>query len=455
MNYNDEIKNMVEKSKIALQQLEDCTQAQADNMCRVIAKAVAGEARKLAEMAVKETGMGNVEDKVLKNSNIGDGIWTTMKNQKSVGIIREDEELGLTYVAKPKGVIGCVTPTTNPSLTSLGNAMLALKGRNTVIIAPHPRAKNVTEYTVDLMNKALKSIGAPENVIQIITEPSIEKTKELMSTVDVVVATGGMAMVKSAYSSGKPAFGVGQGNVQVIVGDDCNDYDKVARDIIMSRSFDNGIICAGDQCAIVHKDCEQLLVDALVRNGAYYSDKSDVIEKFKSVIFEDGHTAKEAVGKPILEVAEKAGVKIPEETRIVVLKAFRHGAEEPLCSEKMCPVLTLLTYDDFEEAVEIARTNLLFQGAGHTAVLHSNNKEYIEYASLRIPVCRLLVNVPGIASTGIGMMANIKPTPSIGCGSWGNNSISENLTYEHLINVSVIALPSKNKAQTSEEIWAD
>lgn len=449
------VESLVAKSRIALKQMTGCNQKQVDDMCKGIAHAIAEHAEDLAKQAVAETGMGNVNDKIMKNIDIGLGVWSTMKNKKSVGIIAEDKDKNIIYVAHPKGVIGCIAPTTNPTLTSLGNAMLAIKGRNTCIISPHPRSKNVTIATVDIMNAALKKLGAPDNVIQIISEPSTAATQELMKAVDVVVATGGMQMVYAAYSSGRPAYGVGQGNVQALVGDDCEDFNKIASDIVNSRSFDNGVICAGEQSIIVHKKHEAKMIDALRANNAYYSDDKTFIEKIKSVLFEDGHLSKDIVGKDALAVAEMAGVDIPKNTKAIVLKAQKHGADELLCSEKLCPVMALLTYDTFEEGVNIARENLLYQGAGHTATLHTNKREYVEYAGVTLPVCRVMVNLPGVAATGAGMASNLKPTPSIGCGSWGNNSVSENLTYEHLIDVTSVVLPRRDAIPTAAEVWAD
>lgn len=452
---SSEIQTLVEKSRIALEGMLKCTQEQVDAMCKGIAHAIADQAEELARQAVAETGMGNVADKIQKNLDIGLGVWTTMKHKKSVGIIDEDKEKGIIFVAHPKGVIGCIAPTTNPSLTSLGNAMLAIKGRNTCIVSPHPRSKDVTIATVEIMNAALSKMGAPENVIQVITAPSTAATQELMRSVDVVVATGGMAMVNAAYSSGKPAYGVGQGNVQALIGDDYEDFAKAAADIVNSRAFDNGVICAGEQCIIVHKKHERKMIEALVANNAYFSADKTFIEKIKAVVFEDGHMAKDIVGKDALTIAEMAGVSVPENAKAIVLKVDRHGPEEILCSEKLCPVLALLTYDTFEDGVQIARENLLYQGAGHTATIHTNKREYVEAAGLRLPVCRVMVNLPGVSATGAGLFSHLNPTPSIGCGSWGNNSISENLLFSHLIDVTQVVLPRQGPPPSAEQIWAD
>ncbi|MCE7699851.1 MAG: hypothetical protein K8E24_013880, partial [Methanobacterium paludis] len=243
------------------------------------------------------------------------------------------------------------------------------------------------------------------------------------------------------------------GNVQRIIADDYKDFDKAAKDIIAGRSFDNGLICAGDQSCIVQKNDEKTMVDALVKNGAFYSADENTVAKFRNVLFVNGKLNGKIVGKSAEFIANLAGVKVPKDTKIILLKVNRYGAEELLCGEKLCPVTVELTYDTFEEGVDIAKANLLYQGAGHSAGIHSNNRKYIEYAGVTLPVSRLVVNVFGIAAGGAGLATHLNPTPSLGCGSWGGNSISENLTYEHLINISRIAFPRKVSPPTDEEIW--
>ncbi len=452
---NENLQALMEKSRAALKELHNCTQEEVDLMCRVINKAVSDNAEELAKLAIEETNMGNFESKVIKNTTMGSGVWLTMKNKKSVGIIREDADKGLVYVAHPKGVIASVSPTTNPTITPLGNAMLAIKGRNTIIVSPHPRAKNTTGKTIEYMNKALSEINAPKNIIQIVEDPSIEATQALMAAADVVVATGGMGMVKAAYSSGKPAFGVGQGNVQAVIDCDYDNLDLAAQFIVMGRSFDNGVICACNQSVIVHKDKKDEMVKALEKSGAYYIGDKENVDKVRDALFKDGRLQADIIGRPAYEIAKKAGIDVPETTAALVVNTEARGNADLLCGEKLCPVLILTTFEDFKDGVEIAKANLLYQGAGHTAVVHSDNKEKIEYAAVELPVGRLLVNVPGIAAGGGGLFTNLNPTPSLGCGSWGGNSISENLTYEHLMNIATIAYPRKEAPPTDEEIWAE
>jgi len=450
------IQDLIEKARIAQQELATYSQEELNAIVKVIGKTVYDNAEELAKMAVEETEMGVYEDKVAKNKGKSKAIYNNIKDKKSVGIIDIDEEKGLTFVAKPIGVIGAATPTTNPIVTPMCNSMFALKCGNSIIVSPHPRSKKCSSYTVDLINEEMKKQGVrcPENAIQILREPTIAASAELMKSVDVVLATGGAAMVKSAYSSGKPSFGVGPGNVQVIVDRDV-DFKEATAKIIEGRKFDNGIICSGEQSIIAPADKYDEVIKAAVENGAYYIDDSKTIEIFRKVLFVDGIINKDVVGQSVQTIAQLTGVKIPEGTKVIILKAEGIGTEEVLCKEKMCPVLISLKYDTFEDAVKIAQTNLDYEGKGHSAAIHSNNKEHIEYAGINLTVSRLVVNAPSSTTAGGSLYNGFAPTTTLGCGTWGNNSISENLDYKHLINVSRIGRVVDRVAPTDEEIWAN
>ncbi|MCY6484318.1 aldehyde dehydrogenase family protein [Clostridium aestuarii] len=450
------ILELVEKAKKAQEELATYTQKELDAIVKVIAKTVYDNAEELAEMAVEETRMGVYEDKVGKNRGKSKTIWNNLKDKKSVGIIDRDEAKGLVMVAKPVGVVGAVTPTTNPIVTPMCNSMFALKGGNAIIVAPHPRSQKCSAYTVELIMKELKEQGVkcPQDAIQVIRESSIEKTNELMKAVDVVVATGGMGVVKAAYSSGKPSYGVGAGNVQVVIDRDVDFVDATAK-IIAGRKFDNGIICSGEQTIIAPAEKYDEVVAAAVANGAYYIDDEAAVDKFRKVIFVDGHINKDVVGQSVQKVAELAGVEVPQETKVILLKASGIGAEDDLCKEKMCPVMAAFKYDTFEEGVRIAQTNLDLEGKGHSAALHSNNQEHIDYAGINLTVSRLVVNAPSSTTAGGSLTNGFAPTTTLGCGTWGNNAISENFDYKHLINVSRIGMVIKDaKVPTDEEIWA-
>jgi succinate-semialdehyde dehydrogenase len=367
-----------------------------------------------------------------------------------VGILEYDEEAGITLVAKPMGVIGAATPCTNPIVTPMCNAMFAVKGGNSIIIAPHPRSKKCAKTLADLYYAELDKLGVPRDIFLVIEEPTIPLSTELMKEVDVVIATGGAAMVKSAYSSGKPSFGVGPGNVQGLIDDDV-DFEETAKKMIQSRAFDNGIICSGTQTVIAGKTNYRKVIDAFVKNGAYYIDDPAAVDAFRTFIFPGGQINKDAVGQSAAAVAKLAGIEVPAGTRVIILKPEKYGKDDVLSREKMCPVMTAYEYGSWEEAVGIAYANLMVEGAGHSVDIQSNNKAHIEYAGLALPVSRILVNQICTSMNGGAFQNSLSPTTTLGCGSWGNNSISENLSYYHLFNKSRIATVKPNWNQPGDE----
>ena len=449
------VAEIFEKARIAQAEYEkSASQEQVDAAVKAIGQVVYNRAEELAKMAVEESGMGVYEDKVAKCKGKSKCIWNSLKGKKSYGIIDENKETGIIKVAKPKGVVGAVTPVTNPVVTPMCNAMFALKGKNAIVVAPHPRTSNLNKYVVDLFRAELKKLGLPEDLVQTIENPSLDMTQEVMKTADVVVATGGAGMVKSAYSSGKPALGVGPGNVQVII-DRGVDYDAAADMVISGRKFDNGIICSGEQCIIVPGDEYDTVIKAFEKNGAYYIENPDEVEKFAQTIFPGGVISKDVVGQSVQKIAGLAGVSVPEGTKVVVLKARGVGRKDLLCKEKMCPFMIAIPYDTFEEAMDIAYENLDYEGKGHTCAIHSNDMEHVRMVGEHMPVSRIVVNQPSSTTAGGALTNGFSPTTTLGCGSWGNNSISENLNYTHLINVSQIGLYNKDKKiPTDEEIWA-
>lgn len=447
------LQKLLRQSRQAQAEIEKCNQAQVDGFVRAIGKAIYDNAELLAREAVDETGMGVYEDKVAKNKGKSRMIWLSLKDKRSVDIIKEEPERGLVYVAKPKGVIAAITPTTNPVVTPMCNAMFALKGRNSIIVAPHPRSKRCSAHAVALMSEALNKLGAPAHLIQIIEEPTMELTQGLMGVADAVVATGGMGLVKAAYASGKPAYGVGAGNVQVIV-DREYDYEQAAQNIIAGRKFDNGIICSGEQCVITPAEKHEEIMAAFAKHGGYYIREADQIERFRKVMFPEGKINTKLVGQSVQHIAAAAGVPVPEWAKIVILQSSGKGEQDILCKEKMFPYMNTLSYNSFEEAIDIAKTNLFYEGAGHTAVIHSDNDEHIKVAGEQLPISRLVVNQPSSTGAGGSINNGFNPTTTLGCGSWGNNSISENLSYEHLINVSRIGYFNKDaKMPDDVTIW--
>jgi succinate-semialdehyde dehydrogenase len=456
MEASEIIQEYIVRARKAAAKLAAFDQRQVDRLVRAVGKVVYDNAEELARLAVDETGMGVYEDKVAKNKGKPRIIWNNLKSRRSVDIIGEDPEEGLIYVAKPMGVVGMVTPCTNPIVTPMCNCMFALKGRNVAVIAPHPKAKRCGARTVELINRELARLGAPPDTIQIIPEPSLELTAALMKAVDVVIATGGSGMVRAAYSSGKPSYGVGQGNVQAIIDRDV-DLSMAAEKIIAGRIFDNGIICTGEQSVIAPAELYDRTIEAFRAHGAFYVEDEARVAKFREVIFpEGGPISREVVGQSVQTLASLAGVAVPPETRVLLFKPKGAGRADPLCKEKMCPAMVAFAYRDFQEAVDIARQNLLVEGSGHTVSLHSHDDAHIRSAGEQLPVSRVVVNQVCSTSGGGSFFNGLAPTTTLGCGSWGNNSISENLDYKHLINVSRIALVKQGvTAPTDEQIWAE
>lgn len=433
-----EVEVLVERGHKAMDIIANYSQEQVDQMVSAISKVIYDNAEELANLAVEETGLGRVDHKIMKNENMAKNIYGFMKDKKSVGLLEETQDLQV--IAHPVGLIGSVTPTTNPIITPMGNSMMALKGKNAIIISPHPRSKKSSKKTVELMRESLHKIGAPMDLIQIIEESSIEASQQLMSSVDVVVATGGPGLVKAAYSSGKPAFGVGPGNVQGILDED---FDlKVASELTMiGRSFDNGIVCACQQSLIYPKEKEKDLFKDLEGFGTYIFSSKDEVDKIRSLLFPNGITNPEVVGQSAHTIAAMAGIEVPIDTSVLAVVVSESGSNELLNKEKMCPVLTLQSYGEFEEAIQDANNNLEVEGKGHSVVVFSHNESHIQLAGESLPVSRVVINQPSIDAGGGANSLN--PTTSLGCGSWGNNSISENLTYEHLINKLRIAKPKE------------
>jgi succinate-semialdehyde dehydrogenase len=446
---------LVSRARLAQAEFEAFTQEQVDAIVRDIGKYVYDNAELLARMAVDETGIGNFEDKVLKKKGKARAIWNSLKGKKSRGIIDEDPETNMVYVAKPMGVVGAVTPITNPVVTPMCNGMFALKTGNAVIFAPHPKAQNCAEHLTEAFMAIVRSHGGPEDLIQVVRNGSITKTQSLMETVDVVVATGGGAMVKSAYSSGKPSFGVGAGNVPVIIDRGVDLSDAIDK-IVTGASFDNGIICSHEQFVLTPEESFAETVQRFTDTGkVWFTDDETEIEKLREVVFPGGQLNKDVVGISASEVGAMAGIDVPESARLILLPARGAGRDDILAREKLCPVVAILPYRDFAEAVQLAKANLLVEGAGHSAALHSHDEANIRHAGLELPISRLVVNQPSSLTAGGSLTNGFAPTTTLGCGSWGGNSISENLDYKHLMNVSRIGMVIANKrVPTDEEIWA-
>jgi succinate-semialdehyde dehydrogenase len=450
-----QVQELVARARVAQAVFESFTQREVDAIVKGIGKYVYDNAEMLARMAVDETGIGVYEDKIIKNKGKARTIWNNLKGKKSRGIIAEKAETNLILVAKAMGVVGAVTPVTNPIVTPMCNAMFALKAGNAVIFAPHPKAEQCTAHLTEAFARVVKAGGGPDDLVQMITDGSVETTRELMKDVDVVVATGGGAMVRSAYSSGKPSYGVGAGNVPVIIDRDV-DLREAADKIVTGAAFDNGIICSHEQFVLTPVELYDDTIKAFLATGKVWftADKKDV-QKLRDLLFPGGHLNKDVVGRSAADIAARVGIEIPKTARIILLPAEGAGTEDVLAKEKLCPVVAILSYKTFDEAVAKAKANLLVEGAGHSAALHSNDESHIRYTGVELPISRLVVNQPSSLTAGGSLTNGFAPTTTLGCGSWGNNSISENLDYKHLMNVSRIGkVITGRKVPTDAEIWA-
>lgn len=450
-----DIHKLVTRARAAQAVYETFSQEKVDAIVRDFGKHVYDNARSLAAMAFKETGLGVYEDKVLKALGKSRVIWNSLKGKKSRGIIGEEVETNLILVAKPMGVVGAVCPVTNPVVTPMCNAMFALKAGNAVILAPHPKAEKSTQALTKSYREILRQHGAPEDLVQMVRNGSVETTQALMREVDVVVATGGGGMVKAAYSSGKPSYGVGAGNVPVII-DRGVDLADACEKIVQGASFDNGIICSHEQFVLAPREQYQQVIDQfLATDKVWFTSDPDLVQKFRDALFIGSHMNKDVVGRSPQAIGEMVGVDIPEGVRIILLPASGSGSDDILAREKLCPVVAILPYDTFDGAVASAKANLLVEGAGHSAALHSNDEANIRTMGVELPISRLVVNQASAITAGGALNNGFAPTTTLGCGSWGGNSISENLDYKHLMNVSRIGkVIADKRVPTDEEIWA-
>lgn len=442
-----ELTKRIEELRKAQKEFAEFTQEQVDEIFRQAALAANHNRIRLAKMAVEETGMGIVEDKVIKNHFAAEYIYNKYKNMKTCGVLEEDNTYGVTKVAEPIGVIAAIVPTTNPTSTAIFKTLIALKTRNAIIISPHPRAKQSTIEAARVVLDAAVKAGAPEGIIGWIDEPSVELSQNVMAESDIILATGGPAMVKAAYSSGRPALGVGAGNTPAII-DETADIKMAVNSILLSKTFDNGVICASEQSILVVEEKYEEVKRELDLRGAYIL-KGEEIDKVRKIILnEKGGLNANMVGQSAYNIAKMAGVTVPESAKVLVGEVTSVELEEPFSHEKLSPVLAMYKVKNFEEGLEKADRLIELGGLGHTSILYTDEikcKDRIMAFGHKMKTARTLINMP--ASQGaIGDLFNFKLAPSLtlGCGSWGGNSVSENVGPKHLINVKSIAKRREN-----------
>ncbi|HAZ2745289.1 TPA: bifunctional acetaldehyde-CoA/alcohol dehydrogenase [Enterococcus faecalis] len=440
------IDELATKANVALKAMEDFTQEQVDHIVHQMAMAALDQHMPLAKMAVEETGRGIYEDKAIKNMYASEYIWNNIKHDKTVGVINKDEQTGLMEIAEPVGVVCGVTPTTNPTSTTIFKSLIALKTRNPIVFAFHPSAQKCSAEVARIVRDAAIAAGAPENCIQWIEQPSIDATSALMNHpgIAIVLATGGAGMVKSAYSTGKPALGVGPGNVPAYI-EKTAKVKRAVNDLIVSKSFDNGMICASEQAVIVDKEIYASVKAEFEAHNVYFV-KPNELQKLEDAVMNEGKYAVNPaiVGNSAEKIAELAGISVPKGTKILVAELEGAGPEYPLSREKLSPVLAMMKSNNAEHAFELCEAMLNLGGLGHTAVIHTEDEELQVAFGLRMKACRILVNTPS-AEGGIGNIYNeMIPSLTLGCGSYGKNSVSKNVSAINLINIKTVAKRRNN-----------
>ncbi len=457
------LKQKVTDLKVAQTEYATYSQEQVDAIFYAGAKAANEERIRLAKMAVEETGMGLVEDKVIKNHFASEFVHSKYKDTKTVGILEENEALGYQKIAEPIGVVAAVVPTTNPTSTAIFKVLMALKTRNAIFLAPHPRARKATIEAARVVMDAAVKAGAPTGLLGWIDGADegvnpVELTGTLMAEADIILATGGPGMVKAAYSSGTPALGVGAGNVAVLV-DETADVKQVAAGVVHSKSFDYGVICASEQAVVVHDSIYDELKAEFTKVGAYILNKTELKKVRKIILNEKGALNAGVVGQSPQVIAELAGIKVPEWTRIIIGEVEDPSLAEPFAHEKLSIILAMYKYSDFEEGVNKAHEMIMHGGLGHTAAMYADElvaKERIDAYAAKMPTSRVVVNSP-TAQGGIGDIYNfvLAPSLTLGCGSWGGNSVSENIGPKHLLNVKTVAKRRENMLwfQVPEKVY--
>ena len=440
------IDELATKANVALKAMEDFTQEQVDHIVHQMAMAALDQHMPLAKMAVEETGRGIYEDKAIKNMYASEYIWNNIKHDKTVGVINKDEQTGLMEIAEPVGVVCGVTPTTNPTSTTIFKSLIALKTRNPIVFAFHPSAQKCSAEAARIVRDAAIAASAPENCIQWIEQPSIDATSALMNHpgIAIVLATGGAGMVKSAYSTGKPALGVGPGNVPAYI-EKTAKVKRAVNDLIVSKSFDNGMICASEQAVIVDKEIYASVKAEFEAHNVYFV-KPNELQKLEDAVMNEGKYAVNPaiVGNSAEKIAELAGISVPKGTKILVAELEGAGPEYPLSREKLSPVLAMMKSNNAEHAFELCEAMLNLGGLGHTAVIHTEDEELQVAFGLRMKACRILVNTPS-AEGGIGNIYNeMIPSLTLGCGSYGKNSVSKNVSAINLINIKTVAKRRNN-----------
>ncbi len=449
------IESLVERARKAQEMIDNYTQEQVDKLVTAVVWDIVkdGPAQEISKLAVEESRMGNYEGKYNKLMAKAKGAVRDMKGKKSVGVIEIDEEKQIMKIAKPIGVIGALIPCTNPEATPTVKIAHALKGRNAIILSPHPRTKKTNTFVVNIVRETLKKYGAPEDLVIAIEDPTMEDSNELMAQCDLILATGGAGLVKAAYSSGTPAYGVGAGNAVVVV-DETADLKDAAHKVMLSKTFDFATSCSAENSLIIQEDIFDDFVEALKAEGGYKANGEEK-EKVQKAVWVDGHLNPNIIAQSAQTIAEIAEITIPDDRKFIMVDETGVGADHPFSGEKLSVVVALYKYKEFDEAVDRVNEITKYQGMGHSCGIHSFNEDHIMNLALNTKVSRMNIR-QGQSLANTGNWFNGMPfTTSLGCGSWGGNIASENITWKHLINTTWVSRPFEPVVPTDEELFGD
>lgn len=454
-NEQQVIAGLIDRARAAQNAIADYTQEQVDLLCQAIAWEIVKEdnADEIAKLAVEESELGNYQGKYVKLQKKVRGNLRDMMGKKSVGIIEEDDARGIIKVAKPVGVIGALVPCTNPEATPVIKALNAIKGKNSIVFAPHPRTKKTNSKIVEVMRAALKKYDAPEDLLIAIDEPSLELSNQLMAQCDLVVATGGSGMVKAAYSSGTPAYGVGAGNAVVVV-DETADIKDAAAKIKASKTFDFATSCSSENSIVVVESVYDELLEALQAEGGHLSTAEEKT-LVQNALWVDGHLNRHIIAQPAGKIAEVAGLSVKEDTCFIMVEEDGVGADFPFSGEKMSVVLTVYKAADFDAAVDKVNEITGYQGSGHSCGLHTTDEERVKAMGIRTKTSRVMIRQPQCYGNSGNWDNGMPFTLTLGCGSWGGNISSENISYKHFINVTWVSKPIPEVVPSDEELFGD
>jgi acetaldehyde dehydrogenase (acetylating) len=433
-----EVRNYLEEARSAQEIIQKMTQSEIDQIIESMVNAAREDAERLAAMAVEETGFGNVADKTVKNLFAANDVYNAIKDMKTVGIVRRDEQNRVWEVAHPVGVVAGIVPSTNPTSTAIFKSLIAVKARNAIVFSPHPSAAKCTAEAARIMQEAAERAGAPKGLISCIKQPTLPATNELMrhKLTDLILATGGPGMVRAAYSSGKPAYGVGPGNVPVYIHESA-DISKTVQLIVQSKTFDYGTICASEQALVVDQSIKERVISEFKKQGAYFLNEEEK-QKVASIIMVNGGLNPKIVGKSPQVIAEMAGIEVPSDTKLLIAEETNVGKEYPFSIEKLSTILAFYTVKDWHEGSDICVKLLELGGLGHTLGIHCEDEKLIEEFAIDKPVARIIIN-SGTTFGGIGATTAIQPSLTLGCGSFGNNITSDNIGPQHLLNIKRVA----------------